>query len=300
MKLTNISILLSEGDLTNVLIKFLASRKIYFKEIKIADEVQIKNISYKIFRNLNLYFKILKVCNNKIHIKITKISFNGICIPKSIIDIFIKIFPINIISENKLNKHTFEIDLNNLIKHSNFSFDLKNIVTKNGFIHIISKDINIKISPKNKNSNKNGGIFLKLTQTILRLSGDDIMSFVRDFVKNGNFSISGIDVSQAIYLKGIIIGSFDVGDISLNIKELRENLLYIQVKMINCVFPGVNIEHIPIKIFVKDLLKAFGNLDLDLDVSSVRFIDDCIEVRINNLNLDVKKLSTGGSNVFLK
>ncbi len=141
---------------------------------------------------------------------------------------------------------------------------------------------------------------MKLTQTILRLSGDDIMSFVRDFVKSGNFMISGIDVSQAIYLKGIIIGSFELGDVSLNIKDLRENLLYIQVKIINCVFPGINIEHVPIKIFVKDLLKAFGNLDLDLDINNVRFIDDCIEIRINNFNLDMRKLSSGGSNVFLK
>ena len=65
-------------------------------------------------------------------------------------------------------------------------------------------------------------------------------------------------------------------------------------------FPGINIEHVPIKIFVKDLLKAFGNLDLDLDINNVRFIDDCIEIRINNFNLDMRKLSSGGSNVFLK
>lgn len=300
MKLTDISILVNERDLTDILMRFVANKNISIKEIKITDEIQIKNISYKIFRNLSVHLKIHGVYNNKIQIRITKISFKGIYIPKSIVDIFIRFFHTDLIDENKLDKHTFVIDLNNLMKNSNLRFNLKNIVVKKRFIHIISKDINININSKNKNLNKNGGIFLKLTQTILRLSGDDIMSFVRDFVKSGNFMISGIDVSQAIYLKGIIIGSFELGDVSLNIKDLRENLLYIQVKIINCVFPGINIEHVPIKIFVKDLLKAFGNLDLDLDINNVRFIDDCIEIRINNFNLDMRKLSSGGSNVFLK
>ena len=141
---------------------------------------------------------------------------------------------------------------------------------------------------------------MRLTQTILKLSGDDIMSFIRDFIRTDSVMISGIDVSQAVYLKGIIVNSFEIGDVSINIKDLKENLLYVQLKIINSIFPGVNIEHIPIKIFVKDILKSLNNLNLDLDINSVRFIDDCIEVKINNLNLDMKKLPSNSNNIFLK
>ena len=76
--------------------------------------------------------------------------------------------------------------------------------------------------------------------------------------------------------------------------------MYVQVKIINSVFPGVNIEHIPIKFFVKDLLRSFNNLNLDLDVNSVKFIDNCIEVRVNNFSIDVKQLSSGNTGGFLK
>src|SRR5699024_2104974 len=145
-----------------------------------------------------------------------------------------------------------------------------------------------------------GGLFLRLTQTILKLSGDDIMSFIRDFIRTDSVMISGIDVSQAVYLKGIIVNSFEIGDVSINIKDLKENLLYVQLKIINSSFTGVNIEHITIKIFVKDILKSLNNLNLDLDINSVIFIDDCIEVKINNLNLDMKKLPSNSNNIFLK
>lgn len=300
MRITNVSILCSEVDLIEILKQFLLNRNVFIKEIKINDGIQIRNISYKILKNINIALNITKVIDNKIYIKISKLNVNGICIPKYVLDFLIRFVPTDIVEENKNDKHGFVINLNNLMRESNFGFKLRNISLKEGFAQVIVDNINVKFKQKKFVSKNKGGLRLKLTQTTLRLSGEDIMSFVRDFVKNGNFMISGIDISQAIYLKGIIISSFEVGDVSLNIKDLKENLIYVQVKIINCLFPGVNIEHIPIKIFVKDLLSVFGDLNLDLDVNGVRFIDDCIEVRINNFNLDMKKLSSGRNNVFLK
>lgn len=300
MRITNISIDINEIDLLNTLNRFLIRRNIFLKSIEMNEGIHLRNISYKIFKNLNVCLRVTKIRNNNVYIKIEKLNLGILHIPKYIIDIVLKYFPNDILSENKKDKHSFIFNIDNSLKDSKFYFKLNKLIVNNGFIHIDARDIRVNHRTKRVNSLNRGGVFLRLTQTTLRFSGEDIMSFVRDFVKTGNFMISGIDVSQAVYIKGIIINSFEVGDVSINIKDLRENLLYVQVKIINSLLPGVNIEHIPIKIFVKDLLSMFSNLNLDLDLSSVRFIDDCIEVKINNLNLDMKGISSGSGKAFLK
>ncbi len=47
MKLTDISILVSERDLTDILMRFVANKNISIKEIKITDEIQIKILVIK-------------------------------------------------------------------------------------------------------------------------------------------------------------------------------------------------------------------------------------------------------------
>lgn len=300
MRLSNIFIKINEKDLLENLNYILNDKNILIEDIKINHGIRIKNIKYKLFKGFNIDFNIFKVSENKIYIEVKKVGFKYFYIPKVILDIFICSMFGKVEKENKKNKCVFIFDLNEHMKKINSQISIKNIWIDSGFININLSDISFKNNIKKVESKNKGGLFLRLTQTTLRLSGEDIMSFIKDFVKTESVIISGIDISQAVYLKGIIINSFEVGDISVNIKDLRENLLYVQLKIINCIIPGVNIEHIPIKIFVKDLLRAFNNLNLDLDISSVRFIDDCIEVKINNLNLDMKKLSSGSSNVFLK
>lgn len=300
MRLSNIFIKINEQDLLKNLNYILNDKNILIEDIKINHSIYIKNIKYRLFKGFNIDFNIFKVLENKIYIEIKKIGFKYFHIPKIILDIFICSIFGNVERENKKNKYMLVFNLNNYLSKMNSEILIKNIWTYNGFININLSDILVKNNIKKIDSKNRRGLFLRLTQTTLRLSGEDIMSFIRDFLRTDSVIISGIDVSQAVYLKGIIINSFEVGDISINIKDLRENLLYVQLKIINCIFPGINIEHIPIKIFVKDLLRAFNNLNLDLDISSVRFIDDCIEVKINNLNLDMKKLSSNSGNAFLK
>ncbi len=300
MKVTNISINISELDLSCMLNRFLVSRSISVKGISITEEFQIRNISYKIFKNISLYFVITGISDNKLRIRINKVKFSGLYIPKYIVDLILKIFKNDMISEDKTYKNSFILDISKELNKDKFDFKIEKVIGKNGFIHIDLNDIYFNPNNKKFNNKNRSDVFLKLTQTTLRLSGDDLMSFIRDFVKSGNFMISGIDISQAVYLKGIVVNSFEVGDVSINIKDLKENLIYIQVKIINSLVPGVNIEHIPIKIFVKDLLSMFSSLNLDLDVNSVRFIDNCIEVKINNFNLDMRSLSSGGGKGFLK
>lgn len=300
MKLTNISIIINELDLLEILTYFFITKGILIEEIKINKAIAFKHISYKIFKNINLIINILKVKDNKITVEINKICFKKLCIPKSFLEIVMKFFPLKLTRVYEKGKFIFIVDLNEYIKNQNIDFKISKVKLCDGYIHIVAENIFVK-STTNKVKQKNkGGVFLKLTQTTLKLSGDDIMSFIKDFIKTDSFSISGIDISQAIYIKNILIGSFEVGDVSINIKDLKENLLYVQVKIINSVFPGVNIEHIPIKFFVKDLLRSFNNLNLDLDVNSVKFIDNCIEVRVNNFSIDVKQLSSGNTGRFLK
>ena len=300
MKLSNISITISETDLLDILKRALTSKNVLIEDIKINKSIIIKNIRYRIFKNINLDFKILKVLENKIYVEINKLSFKCMSIPKTFLDIFIKFIPIEFVKENRKNRYIFIFDLNEHIKNFNTQFFIRKICTNSGFINIVADEIFIKNNTNKLKQKGRGGLFLRLTQTILKLSGDDIMSFIRDFIRTDSVMISGIDVSQAVYLKGIIVNSFEIGDVSINIKDLKKNLLYVQLKIINSIFPGVNIEHIPIKIFVKDILKSLNNLNLDLDINSVRFIDDCIEVKINNLNLDMKKLPSNSNNIFLK
>lgn len=300
MRITNVSIDINEIDLLNTLNRFLMKKGIFLKSIEMNEGIHLRNISYKIFKNLNICLKVTRIINNKVYIKIGKLNLGRIYIPKYIIDIIVKFLPSNIIYENKKDKHSFIVNVDKIIENSTVYFNLNKILINNGVIRIDVRDIGINLKNRGFNSLNGGGVFLRLTQTTLRFSGEDIMSFVHDFVKAGNFIISGIDVSQAIYLKGIIVNSFEIGDVAINIKDLRENLIYIQIKIINSIIPGVNIEHIPIKIFVKDLLSMFSNLNLDLDLNSVRFIDDCIEVKINNFTLDMKSLSSGGGKAFLK
>ncbi len=300
MKLSNISITISETDLLDILKRALISKNVLIEDIEINKSIIIKNIRYRIFKNINLDFKILKVLENKIYVEINKLSFKCMSIPKTFLDIFTKFIPIEFVKENKKNRCIFIFDLNEHIKNFNTQFFIRKICTNSGFINIVVDEIFIKNNTNKLKQKGRGGLFLRLTQTILKLSGDDIMSFIRDFIRTDSVMISGIDVSQAVYLKGIIVNSFEIGDVSINIKDLKENLLYVQLKIINSIFPGVNIEHIPIKIFVKDILKSLNNLNLDLDINSVRFIDDCIEVKINNLNLDMKKLPSNSNNIFLK
>ncbi len=300
MKLTNISIIINELDLLEILTYFFITKGILIEEIKINKAIAFKHISYKIFKNINLIINILKVKDNKITVEINKICFKKLCIPKSFLEIVMKFFPLKLTRVYEKGKFIFIVDLNEYIKNQNIDFKISKVKLCDGYINIVAENIFVK-STTNKVKQKNkGGVFLKLTQTTLKLSGDDIMSFIKDFIKTDSFSISGIDISQAIYIKNILIGSFEVGDVSVNIKDLKENLLYVQVKIINSVFPGVNIEHIPIKFFVKDLLRSFNNLNLDLDVNSVKFIDNCIEVRVNNFSIDVKQLSSGNTGGFLK
>lgn len=300
MKLSNISITISETDLLDILKRALISKNVLIEDIEINKSIIIKNIRYRIFKNINLDFKILKVLENKIYVEINKLSFKCMSIPKTFLDIFTKFIPIEFVKENNKNRCIFIFDLNEHIKNFNTQFFIRKIYTNSGFINIVVDEIFIKNNTNKLKQKGRGGLFLRLTQTILKLSGDDIMSFIRDFIRTDSVMISGIDVSQAVYLKGIIVNSFEIGDVSINIKDLKENLLYVQLKIINSIFPGVNIEHIPIKIFVKDILKSLNNLNLDLDINSVRFIDDCIEVKINNLNLDMKKLPSNSNNIFLK
>lgn len=300
MKLTTISIIISELDLLEILTYFFITKGILIEEIKINKSIAFKHISYKFLKNINLTINILKVKDNKITVEINKICFKKLCIPKSFIEIIMKIFPLKLTRVYKKGKFIFIVDLNEYIKNQNIDFKISKVMLCDGYIHIVAENIFVKNTINKVKQKNKGGIFLKLTQTTLKLSGDDIMSFIKDFIKTDSFSISGIDISQAIYIKNILIGSFEVGDVSINIKDLKENLLYVQVKIINSVFPGVNIEHIPIKFFVKDLLRSFNNLNLDLDVNSVKFIDNCIEVRVNNFSMDVKQLSSGNTNRFLK
>lgn len=300
MKLSNISITISETDLLDILKRALINKNILIQDIKINKSIVIKNIRYRIFKNINLDFKILKVLENKIYVEINKLSFKKVSIPKTFLDIFTKFIPIKFVKENRKNRCIFIFDLNEYIKNFNSQFFIRKIFVNNSFINIVADEIFIKNNTNKLKQKGRGGLFLRLTQTILKLSGDDIMSFIRDFIRTDSVMISGIDVSQAVYLKGIIVNSFEIGDVSINIKDLKENLLYVQLKIINSIFPGVNIEHIPIKIFVKDILKSLNNLNLDLDINSVRFIDDCVEVKINNLNLDMKKLPLNSNNIFLK
>lgn len=300
MKLSNISITISETDLLDILKHALIIKNVLIEDIKINKSIIIKNIRYRIFKNINLDFKILKVLENKIYVEINKLSFKCMSIPRKFLDIVNKFIPIDFVKENKKNRCIFIFDLNEYIKNFNTQFFIRKICTNSGFINIVADEIFIKNNTNKLKQKGRGGLFLRLTQTILKLSGDDIMSFIRDFIRTDRVMISGIDISQAVYLKGIIVNSFEIGDVSINIKDLKENLLYVQLKIINSIFPGVNIEHIPIKIFVKDILKSLNNLNLDLDINSVRFIDDCIEVKINNLNLDMKKLPSNSNNIFLK
>ena len=289
MKVSNISISISDGELLEILQYYFKSKNINIKSIEMYKNIVIKNIKYKIFNNITLSLKFQKVLDNKIYMEINKLSLRGMTIPKYLIELIIKFVPIKILKQERVgNKIIFIIDVNKYIENLNVKFILNKILISDGHINLNLNNIFINKSKNTLKLKHGGGLFLKLTQTTLILSGDDIMSFIKDFVKMDSFSIFGVDVSQAIYLKGIIINSFEVGDVSVNIKDLRENLLYVQLKIINSVFPGVNIEHIPIKIFVKDLIKSFNNLNMDLDVNSVKFIDDCIEVKINNFKFDMK------------
>ncbi len=301
MKVSNISISISDGELLEILQYYFKSKNINIKSIEMYKNIVIKNIKYKIFNNITLSLKFQKVLDNKIYMEINKLSLRGMTIPKYLIELIIKFVPIKILKQERVgNKIIFIIDVNKYIENLNVKFILNKILISDGHINLNLNNIFINKSKNTLKLKHGGGLFLKLTQTTLILSGDDIMSFIKDFVKMDSFSIFGVDVSQAIYLKGIIINSFEVGDVSVNIKDLRENLLYVQLKIINSVFPGVNIEHIPIKIFVKDLIKSFNNLNMDLDVNSVKFIDDCIEVKINNFKFDMKSLPSNSNNIFLK
>lgn len=300
MNIRNISIKVSEEELFCILKKFLASRNIFIKDIKIHKIISVKNICYGIIRDINFDFSIHKIVKNTVYLEINKITFKGLSIPKKIIDIFLKFTSIDVERKNKIRKFLILINLESYMKNLNTKFSLQKINLEKGFANIFLTDISIENKSKKLKQYNKGGISLKLTQTTLKLSGEDIMSFVKDFIKTDKVILSGVDVSQAIYLKGIIINSFDLGDVSINIKDMKENLLYVQLKIINSIFPGVNIEHIPMKIFVKDILKSFTNLNLDLDVGSVKFIDECIEVKINNLNFDMKRLSTSSGNIFLR
>ncbi len=301
MKISNISISISDMELLEILKRYLKNKNINLKNVEISENITIKNIRYKIFRNITLKLNIVKVISNRVYLEMNKISLKGMTIPKYIIELIMKFASSKIIKEVRDdNKIVFIIDINQYIENSNIKFIINKFVINNGHIYMNFSDIFINNKTNNLKPKSKGGFFLKLTQTTLRLSGEDIMSFIKDFVKSNNFSIFGVDVSQAIYLKGLIINSFEVGDVSVNIKDLKENLLYVQIKIINSIVPGVNIEHIPIKIFVKDLIKSFANLNMDLDINSVRFIDDCIEVKINNFNFDMKSLPSGSNNIFLK
>ena len=301
MKVSNISISISDGELLEILQYYFKCKNINIKSIEMYKNIVIKNIKYKIFNNITLSLKFQKVLDNKIYMEINKLSLRGMTIPKYLIELIIKFVPIKILKQERVgNKIIFIIDVNKYIENLNVKFILNKILISDGHINLNLNNIFINKSKNTLKLKHGGGLFLKLTQTTLILSGDDIMSFIKDFVKMDSFSIFGVDVSQAIYLKGIIINSFEVGDVSVNIKDLRENLLYVQLKIINSVFPGVNIEHIPIKIFVKDLIKSFNNLNMDLDVNSVKFIDDCIEVKINNFKFDMKSLPSNSNNIFLK
>ncbi len=300
MKIRSISIKVSEDELLYIFRKFLGSRNIFIEDIKIDKGLSIKNICYGIIRNINLNIGVHKVLGNKIYLKINKISFRRFTIPKGIANIFLRFISVNFEKQNKKGRILIIINLDSYIKSTNVRFLLTKLYLEKGFINIIVENVDVESKSNKLKSYRGGRLFLKLTQTTLKLSGEDIMSFVKDFIRTDKVMISGIDVSQAVYIKGIIVNSFDVGDVSVNIKDMKENLLYIQLKIINSVFPGVNIEHIPVKIFVKDVLRSFNNLNLDLDIGNVRFVDDCIEVRINNLNFDMKKLSPNSGNIFLK
>lgn len=301
MKISNISISVGDVELLEILKGYLNSKNINFKSVEICESIIIKNIKYKIFRNITLKLNIIKVVSNKIYLEMNKISLKGMTIPKYIVELIMKFTSVKVLKEVRNdNKIVFIIDINEYIENSNIKFNINKLSINHGCIDANFSNIFInKVTNNLKPSNK-GGFFLKLTQTTLRLSGEDIMSFIKDFVKSNNFSIFGVDISQAIYVKGLIISSFEVGDVSVNIKDLKENLLYVQIKIINPIFPGINIEHIPIKIYVKDLIRSFTNLNMDLDINGIRFIDDCIEVKINNFNFDMKSLSSGSSNIFLK
>lgn len=302
MIVSNIFITVTQKELEEVINNFLNRKNILVEEIKINKSIVFKNIKYKKFKDITITLDILKIVNNKIYFKLTKVKLKHLNIPEKIKNIILKII-VSKFDKNNINileQGVIVVDLENLLKNSNVKFVLKKILLKNQYMEIYSEKIFIKNNLNNEVKKNKEDMNLKLTQTTLRLSGDDIMSFVKDFVKTDSFSISGIDVSQAIYVKGIIINSFDLGDVSINIKDLNGNLLYVQIKIINPIFPGVNLEHIPIKINVKELLNSFNNLNLDLDISNVKFIDGCIEVKINNFNLDIKKLSSSNSNVFLK
>ncbi len=300
MKIRSISIKVSEDELLYIFRKFLGSRNIFIEDIKIDKGLSIKNICYGIIRNINLNIGVHKVLGNKIYLKINKMSFRRFTIPKGIANIFLRFISVNFEKQNKKGRILIIINLDSYIKSTNVRFLLTKLYLEKGFINIIVENVDVESKSNKLKSYRGGRLFLKLTQTTLKLSGEDIMSFVKDFIRTDKVMISGIDVSQAVYIKGIIVNSFDVGDVSVNIKDMKENLLYIQLKIINSVFPGVNIEHIPVKIFVKDVLRSFNNLNLDLDIGNVRFVDDCIEVRINNLNFDMKKLSPNSGNIFLK
>ena len=300
MNIRNISIKISEEEIAFILKKFLSSRNILIKDVKIHKIISVKNICCGIIRDINLYFSIHKVVDNTVYMEVNKINFKGFPIPKKAIYIFLKFTPIDIEVQYEIGKFLIVLNLENYTKNLNTKFSLKKIRLEKGFANLSIDNVCIENKYKKLKSYSKGGLSLKLTQTVLKLSGEDIMSFVKDFIKTDKVILSGIDVSQAIYLKGIIINSFDVGDVSISIKDMKENLLYIQLKIINSIFPGVNIEHIPMKIFVKDILKSFSNLNLDLDVGSVRFVDECIEVKINNLNFDMKRLPVGSNNIFLK
>lgn len=301
MKISDISISISDGELLKILQYYLKSKNINIKSIEMHQDIVIKNIKYKIFKNITLNLKFKKVFQNKIYVEMNKVSLKGMTIPKYLIEFIMKFIPIKILKQERINnKIIFIIDVNKYIENLNTKFILNKIDVRNRCVNVNLNNILINKVGNTLKSKHGGGLFLKLTQTTLRLSGDDIMSFIKDFVKMDNFSIFGVDVSQAIYLKGIIVNSFEVGDVSVNIKDLRENLLYVQLKIINSVLPGVNIEHIPIKIFVKDLIKSFNNLNMDFDVNSVKFIDDCIEVKINNFKFDMKSLPSNSNNIFLK
>ena len=300
MRVSNISITISDKDLVEIFNGFLYRKNIFVEEIKINKSIILKNIRYKKFKDISIYLDVLGVENNKIYIKLTKVRYKYISIPEKIKNIIFKIISSKFANENIFSNSMVVIDLSKYMKNSKFQFVINKVLFSNERINIYCENIFFKNNINKIKTKKKEGINLKLTQTTLKLSGEDIMSFVRDFVKTDSFIISGIDVSQALYLKGIIINSFDLGDVSINIKDLKGNLLYVQIKIINSIFPGINIEHIPIKVSIKDVLRSFNNLNLDFDINSVRFIDDCIEVKVNNFNLDMRKLPSSTNNVFLK
>ena len=300
MRISNMFITTKEKDLLDIFNRFLNGKNIFIEEIKINKSIIIKNIRFKKFKDISIILDLLKVVENKIYIKLSKIRFKHIYIPNKIINLIFKIFISKFAHENILNNNILIIDLTKYVRKSNMEFKLNNISINKESINIYLENIFVKNNTNKIKIKNKEGIYLRLTQTTLKLSGEDIMSFVRDFVKTDKFIISGIDVSQALYLKGIIINSFDFGDVSINIKDLSGNLLHLNIKIINSLFPGVNIEHIPIKISVKELLKAFNNLNLDFDINSVKFIDGCIEVKVNNFSLDMRKLPNSSNNVFLK